>query len=225
MLLLRNVCITDWESLEKGNTMKKMIMAVAMFCIAGAASAVTMTWSSMAGKATDQNGMYSTRSVGFNLGKQAGAITAAGIPPSGLVALESIVFAARSNNADQTATTVILRQGDTVVASADVDYSATETVTISYTAAGTGYAVERKKITVSFDGVAIDVTKDYTLEFYNGDSSVAFGYSVVKNDMDGNPNWMPAMEINLSSVTVPEPTTLALLALGVAGMALRRKAV
>ena len=63
------------------------------------------------------------------------------------------------------------------------------------------------------------------LEFFRskGHTIVPSAPMVVKNDPTGNANWTPAMTITMAT-TVPEPTALALLALGVAGLALKRKA-
>lgn len=202
---------------------KAFLFALAALCVS-VAQAVTITWSTMQGNAVSSDGKYATNSVTFNLSKVAGCVTST-IGTNTSAYLQSIVFAGRSDgDSNYNVSYAVLKDANSNILGTSTSYTKDTNVNM-LVAASNGYTTyNRTAHTFAFDDIFIeDMTANYTLTFYNtSDANVQLGYSVVKNSPEGsNSVWTPAMTVTLN--TVPEPTVLALLALGVAGLALKRK--
>ncbi len=199
---------------------KAFLFALTALCVS-AVQAVTYSWSTIDGTAKIKDEAYSFRaangiSIIFQATNDAMSSTFAA---TGNAILTEITIIKRSNGTNVPAT-VKLFDGSTEIASAAVTSGTSDDrITLE-----DGYYT-RHTIHMVFD-VEIDVTKTYTLKGYDAEgNAMDIGASVVRETTSDS--WLAAMRVTGEDVpatpSVPEPTALALLALGVAGVALKRK--
>lgn len=202
--------------------MKKMVMGLAALCVAGVASAVTVDWS--AGNSTSITGIDFSSPVTVTLtytitktpttGGPAGNIFAIGwnngtdatndsvvvrAVPAGAPTTGSVVTNATdsNNNYQRNDMATIIGTGEhTIVLTLDLS-GGTPSITCS---------VDETPLDINFHSGKYTIAEDGTLTFFKYDQE-----------------WLSDVSAKVEYSQLPEPTALALLALGVAGVALRRK--
>lgn len=196
---------------------KAFLFTLAALCVS-AAQAVTYTWSNCddtAGSSDKAN--YTTLSISFFVD----ATVQSTLPTAGEILLKEIAIIRRENPLSTNPSTVKLFDGATEVATATVNVTTDDILDMN----GAGLYTRGAYHLVFGDDAIVDVTKTYTLKGYdangNAMSGDVFGITVVR-EATGT-QWVAPMRVTAESVPVPEPTALALLALGVAGLALKRK--
>lgn len=220
--------------------MKTCLCALALAAIVGSAQAVTMNWTKIADGVTtagsvDSLGVWADRSATYaatiTYGATLGTGTVLSIGRDGSSNIFSATLDASGNYTLTVdgATAGTSTAGTTVAAKA----GASQIVALSfYRSAGN----VMKTVELSVDGVVVMTLSDYAIttgpmnwaewgrkvgnvDAYTGSAT----YNAWLTNGDRNSALMDAVAIKNDIASLPEPTALALLALGVAGLALRRK--
>ena len=217
--------------------MKKMMMALAALCVAGAASAVSLSWSDYSEKINEETTLtgqtaaltdvdfsetvtvtltYTIEAGGPTTGGRAGNIfgIAWGTNPSDPVS-DSVVVRAVPANTPNTGSVVTngtnsnndYERNDLAAITAAGDHKIVLTLDLSGSQPSITCTVDGTSLTIGFASGEYSINDDGTLTFFKYDQT-----------------WLSNVSVDVDYTSVPEPTALALLALGVAGLALRRKA-
>ncbi|MGN1326319.1 MAG: PEP-CTERM sorting domain-containing protein [Candidatus Spyradenecus sp.] len=196
--------------------MKKLLLLTCM-ALASLAQAVTYTWSNHEGTASSWGGNFSF-TTSISLSFAADATVASTFPTSGSVALTQILIAKRNDTYTLPTSVTLSDQNGTVIATTTSVTSPGNIVTTM----SNGSYYTRGALALIFDNAVVNVNSTYLLKAYDADNNaISFGTSVVRNE--ANTAWIPSMEITATSIDIPEPTVLALIALGIGGALLRRK--
>ena len=219
--------------------MKRVLLTLAFAAMAGIASAVSYTWNASDGTFAgfkDTKGDVVTFSGNFSLTVSFTASFASDAIPTTFLQLMTANGADRpgelrwnSNNlgANKTNMGTYNAANNAYWKASGGDFSATRLTS------GTG----KNEITFTFSGWNAENRTytnaiGYTITFANGDSStnrfdggaVGFGLESLTWTQMSTDEGITVTGMTLEATPVPEPTVLALLAMGVAGLALRRRA-
>ena len=179
--------------------MKKIILAVALVCVAAFAEAASVNWTCTLVK--DGNGGSNTGIAYLMLASDVADFTA--LSGKGSEAINAALSKAKYSYTPETA------------GKYTVDAIENSTLGLSdATAYGNAYLVIFNTATVS-DSSAFVVTPAKDLTTYSGDSTVTLSFGSMAAATKEASSW--------SSVAAPEPTSGILLLLGMAGLALKRK--
>ena len=215
--------------------MKKTLLTAAVAALAlSAAQAVSLSWSGTAGQS---NGTLTLGSLNESFVLTAN-ITLTGKTPEGFTNNAPVIGFGKLIDADNQYNGLAWYNGSNGIGAhfnnawttADVpaynpDGDAaqnTHTYALTFTAANGGWDIE-----LSIDGVTLGVVSDASMGWGQAPSadygSLGFGTGDLETPITVT-NDAPWTINSVSVQTIPEPTALALLALGLAGVALRRRA-
>ncbi len=213
--------------------MKKMLALAAMAMMTAAVQAIQVGWTDYSG---DSNWVYvknvANTGVNFNLNDVKYTSTATGITgtsgslDTGKLPIYSLAFAIFSSGdwneaAEQTISLVIADANKNVLAtSSATDYTSNMGSGKNSVWPGT---TDKGYLVFNFDDVELTNGTDYTLYFVQTGSNVGETIDASDTYYSGEGRLHMTNTDASYRTVVPEPTCLALLALGVAGLALKRK--